>query len=206
MKKTISVLMILIYASINVSAQEQDQTLFGDEKLSIRGFLGFNGKGIELNDQIGILSGGEIDLVINHKFNIGFFGYGMLNDVVNDDIIEGERFYYELGYGGMKLEPVLFSHKLIHLTIPVNFGAGGVSLNEYRPWDYNNYDWESTLQDYDAFVFVEPGLGLEINLFKNLRLNASAGYLFTDRVNISGNLIHPLDGWTGNISLRLGWF
>lgn len=206
MKKTFTVLLALLYINLNVSAQEDQQTLFGDDKLSLRGFLGLNVKGLELNNQIGILSGGEIDLVINHKFNVGFFGYGMMNDVVNTDVVEGETFYYELGYGGIKLEPVLFSHSLIHLTLPVNFGAGGVSLNEHRPWDYYNYDWESTFYDYDGFVFVEPGLGLEVNLFKNLRLNASAGYLFTDRINISGNLMQPLDGWTGSLSLRLGWF
>jgi len=206
MKKTITLLMTIVYVSLNVSAQKEHQTLFGDEKLSVRGFLGLNIKGMELNNQIGILSGAEINIVINHKFNVGFFGYGLLNDVVNDNVVEGERLYYEMGYGGLKLEPVIFSHNIVHLTLPINIGAGGVSLNENRPWDYYNYDWESTLYDYNTFVFVEAGLGLEINLFKNLRLNASAGYLFTDRINLSGNLMQPLDGWTGNLSLRLGWF
>lgn len=202
----------IILVSIGVKAQERTdemQTLFGSEdKFSVRGFAGFNMKGIELDNQIGVLSGIELDLVINHKMNIGFFGYGLVSEVEYKNAVISDTYYYDMGLGGMKLEPVIASNSLIHLIVPVNFGAGGIGVNKHRYYqeDYYSNQWEDNIYDYDAFVFVEPGLGVELNLFKHFRLNASAGYMFTDKVRIGGTLNKPMDGFTGNVSLRFGWF
>lgn len=188
------------------------KTLLGAGDHSVRGFIGFNSKGLQLNDQIAVLTGLELDLVLGHKLNIGFFGYGKVNEVQSNYVdFQGFKHYYELGLGGVKIEPVLFTNSLVHLTFPIQMGAGAMSLNKRRIVDYNYYndgfgDWENSLYDFDTFVFVEPSVSAELNLFKHLRLNAGVGYMITDRINLAGTSTTPLEGLTGNISLRLGWF
>jgi len=189
-------------------AQEEQKTLFGSEIKSVRAFTSFNHKAVELNNQVGLMAGGEISLVFNHKFNFGFFGYGMYNDLKSDYVDQYNQGYlYELGMGGMKFEPVFFSNSVVHFTVPVEVGIGGISLNKKRIfYTENEIVWGESLQDDDVFTFVEPSLRAEVNLFKNLRLNAGVGYLFTDVVNMSATGRYPINGLTGNISLKLGWF
>ncbi len=214
--KNLSILLALL-CSTTLFAQFENNynpsTLLGGGDHSVRGFISFNSKGIQLNNQVAVLVGAEANIVFGHKINVGFFGYGKVNDVQSNFFdAQGFRHYYELGMGGVKIEPVLFTNSLIHLTIPVQLGAGAMSLNSRRIIDYGNYynnnfgDWESTLYDFDTFVFAEPSLSAELNIFKHLRLNAGVGYLFTDRINLAGTSALPMEGFTANISLRLGWF
>jgi hypothetical protein len=187
------------------------QTILGTKDKSVRGFLAFNEKGVILNDQVGLLTGGEVSLVFGHRLNIGFFGYGKTNRVQSDYIdTDGFRHYYELGMGGMKIERVFFTNSAIHFTVPLTFGVGGMTLNRYALTDYefysNNYNWENSLYDFDTFVFFEPGVNLELNLLKHLRLDAGLGYMFTDEIRLAGTSAWPLNNLTANVSLKLGWF
>lgn len=210
--KKVSILVMFFALSLITIAQEvetkpEQQTLFGNnEKPSLRAFIGFNTKGILLDDQFGLLTGGSFEMVFNHKLNIGFFGQGMINNVNYFNPISNQTRYYNLALGGIKIEPVLFSYKSsIHLTFPINFGAGAVSTRGQFLID-NQFDWEDSSYDLDGFVFVEPCAGVEFNLLKHVRLAANVGYMFTDNVYLSGNLNRNLNSFSGNISLRIGWF
>jgi hypothetical protein len=208
MKSKLIILMLLLTGLSQ--AQKEQQTLFGGEKFSIRAFLSFNAKGMEINNQVGILTGGEVSLVFNHKLNIGFFGYGMINSIQSDyQDSQGYLHYYEVAMGGMKLEPVIWSNSVLHFTLPIELGIGGMSLNRHRIYDVDNYyydDWENTLHDYDIFAFIEPGVRAELNLFKHMRIFGGVGYQMTDVVNLAGTEAFPLNGLTGNFGIKLGWF
>ena len=210
--KNITLLLAIIFATNAIAQQEEynPNTLLGGGDHSVRGFVGFSSKGLQLNNQIAVLSGAEINLVFGHKVNLGFFGYGKINEV-QSNFVDNQGFlnHYELGLGGFKIEPVLFTNSMVHLTIPVQMGAGALSLNRNRLMNfdyYNNGDWENSLYDFDAFIFIEPSISAELNLLKHLRLNAGVGYMLTDKVNLAGTNAFPLEGFTANISLRIGWF
>lgn len=216
--KTLTTIILLAFALGSFGQEEKTkdsdydpQTILGTKDKSVRGFLSFNEKGVILNDQVGLMTGGELSLVFGHRLNIGFFGFGKTNRVQSDFIDpDGFRHYYEMGMGGMKIERVFFTNRAIHFTVPVSFGVGAMTLNRYALTDYefysNNYNWENSLYDFDTFVFVEPGLNLELNLLKHLRLDAGVGYMLTDEVHLAGTNNWPLNNLTGNISLKLGWF
>ena len=198
----------LIFNSYAQREETTQRTLFGSEKRSLRGYIAINHKTIELNNQIGLMAGGEVALVFNHKFNLGFFGYGMYNNVQSNYIDNTNfRYYYEVGMGGIKLEPIFFSNSIIHFTTPIEMGVGGLSLNQNRNYYENsNFSWESNLDDYDVYAFIEPSIKAEINLFNNLRFSGGVGYQFTDLVNLAGTNNYPLNGFVANASLKLGWF
>lgn len=214
--KTLTTFILLAITVISFGQIEEEttynpKTLFGAKDKSVRGYLAFNEKGVILNDQVGLLSGGEVSLVFGHRLNIGFFGYGKTNRVQSNFVDgDGFRHYYELGMGGMKLERVFFTNSAIHFSLPISMGVGAMTLNRYALTDYelysNSNNWENALYDFDTFVFIEPGLNLELNLLKHLRLDAGIGYLFTDEIYLAGTNNWPLNNLTGNISLKLGWF
>jgi hypothetical protein len=215
MKKLI-ILSALALTSVVSWAQSESNynpnTLLGNGDHSVRGFVGFGSKGLQLNNQVAVLSGAEVNLVFGHKINFGFFGYGKVNEVQSNYYdTQGYRHHYELGLGGVKIEPVIFTNSLVHLTVPIQMGAGAMSLNRRRFVDYDYYndgfgDWENSLYDFDTFVFIEPSVSAELNLLKHLRLNAGVGYMITDKIHLAGTSSNPLEGLTGNISLRIGWF
>jgi len=207
-------LILLAFTSSVWSTQAQEtpvkpeqKTFFGnDEKPSLRGFIGFKSSGILIDNQFGYLNGAEVNLVFNHKLNIGFYGLGMLNNVSYYDPMFQEQRYYNLAVGGFKVEPVIWSYSSrLHLILPMNFGAGAISSRS-QTWYDADFNWEDSSFDVDGFVFFEPGAGIELNLLKHVRLAANVGYMFTDNVYLSGNANRNLNSFSGNISLRLGWF
>jgi len=218
MKKIVKIVTVLFGMTLllqnTASAQEEKkkdevQTLFGTERPSVRGFVTLNYKMFELNNQAAVMSGGGISLGINHKFNIGFFGYGMVSNVYSNYVdVNFHRYFYEAGIGGVRLEPVIWSNKLVHLTIPVELGGGVMSINRSRLLSPDGYEdeWNSSMNGYDGFSYAEPGLNFEVNLFKHLRFDAGVGYRFTNNINLAGTDAFPLSGITGNMSLKLGWF
>lgn len=207
MKNTL--LILITFLSINSFAQStngEQQTLFGSDKRSIRAYIALNHKAITLNNQIGLLAGGELSLVFNHKLNFGIFGYGMYNDIQSNYIDNyNYSYFFEYGSGGFKIEPVFLSNSVIHFTIPIEVGIGGISLNRNRFY-HNDYDWDSNHNSYDIFGFVEPGIKAEVNLFRNLRFSSGIGYQFTDVINLANTDNYPLNGWTINAGLKFGWF
>lgn len=197
--------------SIGSFAQENEsnqKTLFGSDKKSLRVYVALNHKAIELNNQMGLMTGGEFSLVFNHKFNLGVFGYGMFNTVQSNFINPNYyKYNYGLGMGGIKIEPVFFSNAIIHFTTPIEMGMGGISLNKSNSYYNNSNDvWETNFYDYDMFSFIEPSIKAEINLFKNLRFSGGVGYQFTDVVNLAETKSYPINGFVANVSLKLGWF
>jgi len=201
----------IILCSILGFGQEkfEQNTLFGTKKPSIRGYVSLNAKTIELNNQIGLLTGAEATLVLNHKFNIGFYGQALLNNVMSSYTDANNNLYhYEMAQAGIKLTPTLFSKRTIHLTFPVELGLGGLSINRYRFFDINTFESNSwnDVYDYDWFAYVEPGIRAEINLFKHLRLSGGLGYTLTDPVILTSTTSKPIDGLNANLSLKVGWF
>ncbi len=199
----------ILFLSIGITAQDlvnEQQTLFGSRKKSIRAYIALNHKAITLNNQIGLLAGGELSLVFNHKLNVGLFGYGMYNDVQSDYIDNyNYSYFFEYGAGGLKLEPVFLSNSVIHFTLPIEMGIGAASINRYRFYQ-DDFDWDANTANYDVFGFIEPGVKAEVNLFKNLRFAGGIGYQFTDVINLANTESYPLNGWTINAGLKLGWF
>jgi hypothetical protein len=94
--------------------------------------------------------------------------------------------------------------KMIHLSIPVLLGAGGVEVSD------ENFFLSSSDSDYSiersAFFVVEPGLDLEVNITKVLRLAVGASYRWVTGTDLSTLTDNDLTNWSGNFSIRFGGF
>jgi hypothetical protein len=211
--KKVSLFLGLILIFFSVSAQDdypEVQTLFGNKGPS-GGYLGFNMKMTEIAGEEALFVGGEVAFVANRAINIGVAGYGMVNEYkLNELSPDLDLLYLEMGYGGLHLEPVIHSEGVLHVTLPVLLGAGGIAQSERPLWLEEdgevNIVWERDYFESDYFFVAEPGLNLELNVFKFMRVAAGASYRFTTDIDLGSMDKDALNGWNANLSLRVGWF
>ena len=128
MKKNFGALILILIVSFNGLGQDRtfgrsERTLFGPMMLK-GGFISADLKSTEIETTPGTFIGAKAGLVFGHKLNVGVAGYGLFSDLKSDYIdVQGNEYFYEMGYGGLLLEPVLASDRIVHLTFPIVLGV-----------------------------------------------------------------------------------
>lgn len=210
MKKTTLTILILFFGLTPVFSQmifdgrSEEKTLFSDAR-PCGGFVAFTGKPAFVNGHEAYITGGQAAVVLGKKVNMGVAGFGLLTDVGSDQFAtDGTEYFVEMGYGGLLIEPVFGSDRLIHITTPVILGGGVATLSKNRPWD-PDYMWDE-YTDPEFFFVAEPSVNAELNLFRFMRIAAGVGYRFIGETGIFRSTNTELSGWSGNVTLKLGWF
>ncbi len=185
------------------------QTLF-NSNTHFGAYLGLNTKGCEIAGEPALLTGGEVAVVLGRSFNLGFAGYGLVaSETTNNFDSNGEELHLYMGYGGLHIEPVLMSENLVHVTFPVLLGVGAYGESQHGVYfDDGEFFIEplaGTVSE-EVFLVAEPGVNMELNVFKFMRLAAGASYRFISSSDIGNFQSSDFEGFNGNISLRLGWF
>lgn len=155
------------------------------------------------------LSGG---VILNHTFSIGLAGKGIVNshDLWYNNIQDSVGAYLYGGYGGLKLEYKLFPESPVHLSFPLLIGAGGLVYSNFTYQDFEENDEDFEHSDYnidsDGFFVIEPGVMLEINLIKFMRLNAGVSYRYASQINLMNTSNGLLNNFNVNVALVFGKF
>ncbi|MEE4198143.1 MAG: hypothetical protein V2I54_10900 [Bacteroidales bacterium] len=221
MKKIVTLLLLALMIQVTLAQEKKEakddiETIFSEENLKFSGaFISPELKVGNVNDDNGILLGGKMGAIFNDRFTVGLGGYGLTAkssfDCDLDDMIPGDetKVRIGMGYGGLALEYAFFSKKAIHFSIPVLVGAGGFIFYED---DGDLWDDDFNELDNTAAFIVEPGINLELNLFKHFRFNVGASYRLVQGTSLDenglGNLIgdDDLSDFTINASLKFGFF
>jgi hypothetical protein len=175
--------------------EKEDETLISG-KLDFGFYGGPIIKFTEINDDFAVLVGGRGGLLINHRFFIGGGGYGLANEVPASNIWPNDNYLLELGYGGLVLEYILRSRKLIHLSFYTLIGGGGLCVYDgwYEPWDH------------DAFFVAEPGIDLMLNVTKSFRIGFGGSYRYVSGVSLNGLRDEDISGPSAAITFKFGRF
>jgi hypothetical protein len=208
MKAIVSVVLVMLSLGTMAQQVKEMQTLFGNER-SLGVFFGVGVKMTEIDKQPAIFTGGEFNLIIGRAMNIGVVGYGLsTSSFTSNNEIGEDGYYLSMGYGGLNLEPVFYSRSLVHFTVPVLIGVGGVSQKPegYVAFEPGEDPVVSEPRISDGFLIIEPGINAELNIFKFMRLTAGASYRMISDVQIPGMQQQALQGISGHIGLRIGWF
>lgn len=184
------------------SRNDDIQTLAGNNHHS-GGFGAISFRSGKFNDEPLILTGIRGGWIINRAMAIGFEGFGIIPTAEYENIAPSLPVSSRAvgGYGGMFLEPIFFSNKVVHVTFPVSGGAGWIGY--ITDWD-NSY--ESELIDDDVFWYLEPGAAIELNVARNFRLNLGASYRFTQDLQLLSTPSTAFDGWNYFLTLKFGHF
>jgi hypothetical protein len=209
----IKYLSIILFVIISLSgdlvrAQEttnepEMQTLFGNKKYTFGGMGGVQFGFSKFNGKDAMLAGARGGVVINHSLVLGMAGWGFASIPVFSNIDGNALGYLEGGYGGLLIEPIIMSKKVMHLSVPIIVGVGDLM---YLKKVNRNISDLSNMIDSDPFFILEPGLELELNLLKFMRVAAGASYHWSPNLDLVSTPSNPFNGFTASISLKFGKF
>lgn len=214
MRKLLS---LLLFASASLAhAQRNDQpmhTLFSAPADSITGgYVSMTGRAFTAMKQDAFLLGGRVGMTVGHRLTFGLAGYGLCgslrNAAYNEYRIDNGRsapdgLALRMGYGGLFVEPTIFPRSVVHFSVPVTVGAGGVAYG--YPVQDGRYS-HTAHTDSQVFYFVEPAVDAEVNVLRNVRLCVGASYFYTSNIRLprtdQGALRRPMF----NVTLKVGTF
>jgi hypothetical protein len=191
----LAVLFLALLLTGPVAAQDQEQTLIGDYDVEHGGFGGPVVKFSSVDGTFALFVGGRGGWIINvrpgHTLVLGGGGYGLANDIeavrFNRAVPEGRtsvQAYLEFGYGGVELEYVNRTRRLLHGSVQVLIGGGSVSFRDADNEDSGDRFDEDRFED-ELFV-IEPTVHLMLNVTSFLRIGGGASYRF-----VSGSDLPP---------------
>jgi len=152
-----------------------------------------------VNGQTGVFIGGQGAWIINHRIGLGGKGYGLVNTVEVDNM---ENIKLDFGCGGVLLEYIIASDKLIHCNVNSMIGGGGV---KYAVIDYQESHTDIDYSEDSFFVF-EPGVDLILNVNHYFRIGVGATYRVVSGVNYGTLSNSDFSGVAGHLVLKFGSF
>jgi hypothetical protein len=220
MKKVVLIIALAISGS-SLFAQEQSserqrssneiETLFRGPQ-TFGGYGSLTNKFTRINGSFANLSGGYGGVFVNHKVMIGIGAVATTNFIpVAEEfsISPGDRMTYEYGQFGLVTEYALWSNKAIHLNFNLFTGAG-FTLQYERPQNWYDDDYYDPRpyghNDENWFFVVEPGVQLEMNVFKWMRIAPGVSYRQAYGSDAAGLPDASLSDITYSFTLKFGKF
>ncbi|MBN1415556.1 MAG: hypothetical protein JW973_10685 [Bacteroidales bacterium] len=217
--KKILVLTAMLFPTFLAFAQIEEETQKKERSSEIRTIFP-RGKGgavggygelsmsyCQINNRDALNFGARGGAILGHMMTIGLCGSGFINDPSRDYPGISERVSITGGYGGFFFEPILFPRFPVHIAIPVTVGVGGVTFA--RMYEYNDED-DFYPEESDAYLVVEPGIEVELNITRFCRFSIGGYYRYTTDVDmIIGSEPVPADllrGFSGGINFKFGKF
>jgi hypothetical protein len=196
--KVRKILVSIIVLTLSFAVYGQQQTLIGGD-IQSGGYGGPEVKIARINGDWEVLLGGRGGWIINHQYILGGAGYGMPTKGEIGPHLNPPRNYekFEIGYGGVLIGYVSESNKLLHFTVDVLIGGGGISNGIGE-----SYDEYGT----DAFFIAEPNINFVLNVTPIMRFGFGAGYRFTSGVEYFGLEDADIRGESLNLFLKFGKF
>ncbi|MCF8361794.1 MAG: hypothetical protein K9G70_04135 [Prolixibacteraceae bacterium] len=220
MKHTILALTILLFAMSAMAQQvikindfneettknnnDEIQTIF--KRSNRDGFYGAISVGYSpIDNTDGMVFSSRGCWILDRWFAIGLGGTGFVNNLnqIEDYILDNsfnDHSYLTGGYGGIIIEPILGSRKPVHLSFPILLGGGAIApiAEDTYIQPYSNIE--------DVYFVAEPGVELEINFTKWLRIAAFATYRYTSDIDIENVSKDALRSYSAGLTFKVGLF
>ncbi|GJM61384.1 hypothetical protein [Persicobacter diffluens] len=149
--------------------------------------------------------------VINRALGIGLDMQGFIpSEVYRVDVREGffrgeQDARLAGGYGGLLLEPVIFSNNVVHATFPLSAGAGWAGyLSDFLSDDYFYHHGE--IYDQSTFWYFRPGAAVEINVASFFRINLGVSYMMATNFELISTSSNALNNFQYSLGLKFGGF
>ena len=212
MKTRFVVFLLLVFSAGMAVAQTDEnaiETLFSPaRKHPVGGYGAITNKFTTFNGQFANIVEVYGGWYINHRFFLGFAAGGMTNDIAVPSIFSAnseENLSYGYGHAGLMTEYVLHSGKRVHLAFQL-FGGGGFTTQYLRHPDNFSNDYTHHSYDEDCFFVAEPGVTLEMNVFRWMRFSPGVSYRAAFNSSGKGLSDDALSAMSYNLTLKFGKF
>jgi hypothetical protein len=194
MKKLVFFLVIVF----TFSALAQEATLFNGE-IESGGFGGPVLKVTNINGENAMMFGGRGGWIINHSFVLGGGGYGLVTDV-NAKTTDSIHKFIEMGYGGVEIEYIPSSNDILHLSLGLLIGAGGIG---YKQEDNNGF---MASHKNNSFFVLEPSVNANLNVTHSFRIAAGVSYRYVSGLKSVVSTNTDLSGPSALLIFKFGKF
>jgi hypothetical protein len=195
--------LILCAVVLNISAQTNDavKTVFGKGKPHIGYFINPNIQFGKFAGSTAVIPGFGAGIIFNNKFSLSGLYKGTVTE--NTPAVAESQLYLHGQWFGLKAEYSIKPESVIHLSFPLEIGIGEIELDLKDSYE----DDQIIIPSGDTwFVNLEPGVALEINIQKYIKLNLSAGYRFVSNVTFNVITESDLRGFTFSTGIKVGLF
>ncbi|MEO8472966.1 MAG: hypothetical protein ABI477_12270 [Chryseolinea sp.] len=212
-----SLVFVILSACVNVYAQDDQNdgkdhvsTLFRGGHFTSGGYGALTNKFTTINGEFANLAGVYGGWYINHSFMIGGSAAALTNNIrvpLQDSTDPTRNLSYMYGQVGAVTEYVIASNRTFHVAFNLFAGAGFTIQYQRYNWekDGHDYEWDGE-EDRNWFTVAEPGVMMEVNVFKWMRFSPGVSYRATFGSDGRGLSDSDLSNISYNATLKFGRF
>ncbi len=175
----------------------------------IEGFGGLDLKIADIIDERTLLVGGYGGVIINRSYFLGIAAYGLATQPSMNGVIPGPNNEKQLtlygGYGGVVVGGTILGREVVHISLPITFGAGNLDVSDEDFFDQGIGNSQFTVENSTFFV-IEPAAQLEFNITSYLRIATGVSYRWITGLELENVSNDDMTGLTGILSVRIGRF
>jgi hypothetical protein len=188
------------------SSHQQAKTLFSSlQKNPIKSY-GLSVSPIVQFGQLGTQSGMSAALHLNNSWEIGVIALRSMRDEESNNTPQA--------FHAFTVAYTPKANSLIHVSFPLAIGAISeqqIRLSDPNPMGPNPMHMRRDFRDRDGFQMgfrgpkalgIQPGVQLELNVWKHVRLFTAANY----RIALGENSTTDMQGFSGQVGLKFGVF
>ena len=160
-------------------------------------------------------------LQLNKKLGIGLAGYSTVDKFTPTSLSKLNTRNLSAAYGGFKLEYTPNPNSAVHISFPLLIGGGMARIDSAAFYERNrgfgggkngrdgNDNYDRNGRGGTGFVVIQPGINLESNVFRFVKVHAGASYRIATAVEsnavLSTNLYgSPTASQLSGLNLSLG--
>lgn len=197
-----------IFAQSNTNGETE--TLFGGDNVHTGGYGGVEVKSGIVNGLWGLFVGGKGGAIYNKVISLGAAGYALTsNHNINGFMVDGVQTpaLLRTGYGGLYVEYINSSDKLIHITLNTLVGAGWAGITKpFNKINKHNSDEDSWVYENGVYFIVEPGVNIDMNITSFMRIGIGGSYRIVQGLDMPIIRDADLSGLTTSITFKFGKF
>jgi hypothetical protein len=196
---------IVIFCVLTITVQAQTggtaKTLFGGKDLKVGYFVNPSVQVGEIAGKSSTIPGIGAGVILDNKVSMSILYKMSLSE--NTPPGELNEFYLHSQFVGLKLEYLLKPDNPVHLTFPLELGAGDVELDLKDNFENSNI---SVPSEDRGFFYIEPGIALEVNVMKYLKFGIGASYRLVSNMTFRTVSSNDLQGFNISAGIKVGLF
>jgi len=209
MKKIFGIIAALCCATIIYAQDEGNEytnnefkTIFGGKNIGGYGAVGVGYTTIDDKDAIVFNARGGA--VLGHWLAMGLTGTGFMNEYSHNNKLN-EKVSMVGGYGGFFVEPIIMPFSGVHVTFPITAGIGGISYTTFED-DEDEWDQENNNEAGQSFFVIEPGIEIEFNIFKFMRMSVFGTYRYVTELDWEYTSSTAMNSVSAGLIFKFGKF
>ena len=194
--KTLLIFTFALLAGLDLSGQINPMDrLFKDKPRDLALYLNPTFEYSQVVLQRTKIAGLGAGIIINKKLSLGIVYNTTLGNLALPETKGPGQF--QMKWEGVHLEYTLWPVQKIHLTFPFSAGIGQMKITG---------NTAGTSTGSPGFVFAEPGMVIEANVWRYAKAGIGTTYRYTANVNYNTLTTDDINGFAAIVSLKFGNF